>query len=210
MACCWDGDCGGGVQTARKDDEVRRRVQWRIDACCRSGLTKQLERLQYAWTPEIDVSELSVDLLFRTGSDDEFLDLFAQVGRGSLDVETLRAVADIGEQAQARDDLDFYVACPGDRDWWRVATSADGTPLGFIIPSATPYSRNVGYLGLLPAYRGRGLVDELLGEITRFHARSGATRITATTDSTNTPMAAAFDRAGYRVTEVQLVIQPAT
>ncbi|MEZ0091927.1 hypothetical protein ABH925_003099 [Streptacidiphilus sp. EB129] len=30
------------------------------------------------------------------------------------------------------------------------------------IASATPYHRNVGYLGVVPEQRGRGLIDEIL------------------------------------------------
>ena len=86
-----------------------------------------------------------------------------------------------------------------------MALDTAGCPIGFALPSATPYHRNVGYLGVLPAWRGRGFVDDLLGEITRVHAGSGAATITATTDTTNAPMAAAFTRAGYQTTEVRLV-----
>ncbi|GAA2868558.1 hypothetical protein GCM10020220_067420 [Nonomuraea rubra] len=64
---------------------------------------------------------------------------------------------------------------------------------GMAIPSATPYSVNVGYLGVVPEFR-RGYVDEVLGEITRIHAGNGESRITATTDLGNAPMAAAFRR----------------
>nr|WP_269328246.1 GNAT family N-acetyltransferase [Kineosporia mesophila] len=109
--------------------------------------------------------------------------------------------------AQARDDFEFYVGCPGERDWWRAATTAAGEPVGFIVPSATPYHRNVGYLGVVPAHRGQGFVHDLLAEITRFHASQGSEYITATTDLTNVPMARAFDRAGYRVTEIRLLLE---
>lgn len=189
----------------REDAAASAAVPWRRDACQHSGLTEELERLQYAWTRDDGVPAASTRVTFRPGPDDEFLDLFAQVARGSLDVETQRSVEEMGEQGQARDDLDFYLGCPGERDWWRVALDGDGSPVGFAIPSATPYHRNVGYLGVLPAWRGHGFVDDLLGEITRVHAGSGAATITATTDTTNAPMAAAFDRAGYQITEVRLV-----
>ena len=59
----------------------------------------------------------------------------------------------------------------------------------------------------MPELRGRGYVDDLLGEITRFHAAGGADSITATTDVSNAPMAAAFERANYPVTEVVMVFQ---
>ncbi|CAL8897854.1 hypothetical protein KVA01_17210 [Kocuria varians] len=79
--------------------------------------------------------------------------------------------------------------------------------MGIAIPSVTPTNRNVGYLAVLPEHRGRGYVDDLLGFITAFHAASGADRITATTDAVNTPMAAAFERAGYQCTETRIDLE---
>ncbi|BFV57642.1 hypothetical protein KCMC57_up27460 [Kitasatospora sp. CMC57] len=60
----------------------------------------------------------------------------------------------------------------------------------------------------MPALRGRSYADELLGEITRFHAARGARRIGADTDLGNAPMAACFERAGYRNFGVRLVLTP--
>lgn len=165
-----------------------------------------VERLQYAWTPEDGLNEDIPSLTFRSGTDEEFLDLFTQVAVGSLDVATTRGLTTMSPVEQARDDLDFYLSCPGEREWWRVALGIDGDPVGFAIPSATPYRRNVGYLGVLPAFRGRGLVDALLHEIMRFHAESGARRVAATTDVTNAPMAAALHRAHFTVTEIRLML----
>ncbi|GAB3261843.1 GNAT family N-acetyltransferase [Kineosporia babensis] len=182
-------------------------VRWRCEAAQDAGLTETLERLQYQWSPPAGVPQASTRLTFREGSDEEFVSLFGQAARGSLDVETRRALEETDEISQARDDLAFYLSCPGERDWWRVAFDHEHQPAGFIVPSATPYHRNVGYLGVLPDHRGQGLVHDLLGEITRIHAAAGAQRITATTDLVNLPMAAAFDRAGYQITEIRLVLQ---
>lgn len=179
---------------------------WRVRAAAAAGLGHQLERLRYEWHPGAGVPGTTGRVRFRAGSEEEFLDVFEQAAVGTLDDTTLRALTEMGPAAQARDDHDFYLSCPGERDWWRIATAADGEPVGFVVPSATPYARNVGYLGVVPAHRGRGLVDDLLAEVTRVHAAEGAERITATTDTANSPMAAAFDRAGYRVTEVRLVL----
>lgn len=191
----------------RDDAEATRAVAWRCAALADVGITSTLERRQYAWRPEDGVPPISTRVWFRKGSDEEFVELFREVARGSLDVETRRALESTDEVSQAEDDVDFYESCPGERDWWRVATDRDGAPVGFIVPSATPYHRNVGYLGVLPGSRGQGLVDDLLGEVTRMHAEAGAERITATTDMTNLPMATAFDRAGYQVTEIRLVFE---
>jgi RimJ/RimL family protein N-acetyltransferase len=129
-------------------------------------------------------------LVFRPGQDEEFLAAFRRVAVGTLDAATQRDLATIGADRQARSDLEFYRSCPGESSWWRLAETTGGELVGFAIPSATPYHRNVGYLGVVPELRGHGYVDDLLGEITRVHAADGADRITATTDVPNAPMAA--------------------
>lgn len=183
-------------------------VAWRREAAARAGLTDEVERSRYVWTPDVGTPpQPTRRLTLRPEPDDEvFLSVFRRVAVGSLDVATHREVAAVGVDRQAREDMDFYLGMPGRRDWWRLAFTPDGRLAGLAIPSATPHGPNVGYLGVVPELRGHGYVDDLLAEITRIHAIAGAQRITATTDTTNVPMAAAFDRAGYRNTEVRLVL----
>ncbi|WP_327010140.1 GNAT family N-acetyltransferase [Dactylosporangium sp. NBC_01737] len=193
----------------RDDPATVAAVEWRRAAALAAGLTEEVERLRFEWTPAppgtgtVPVSESR--LVYRDAGDEEFLDVFRRVAAGSLDAQTRRSLSAEGVEATARAEMDFYLGCPGERSWWRIATTPDGTVVGLAVPSATPYHRNVGYLGVVPEMRGRGYVDELLAEITRIHAADGAPVITATTDAANAPMAAAFVRAGYRVTEIRLV-----
>ncbi|MEV0535398.1 GNAT family protein [Kitasatospora sp. NPDC050463] len=191
----------------RDQPELAEAVAWRRRAAERAGLTREIERLRYEWTPESGTAEPTGRLVFREGTDEEFLDAFARLSQDSLDLATQNELLTMDAEQLAREDFDFYLSCPGERSWWRLAHLPDGTPAGMAIPSATPYHRNVGYLGVVPEQRGRGLIDEILAEITRFHATAGAERITATTDTVNAPMAAAFDRAGYEVTEIRLVLE---
>ncbi|MQA93902.1 MAG: GNAT family N-acetyltransferase [Streptosporangiales bacterium] len=191
----------------RADPQVAGAVAWRCDAAGRAGLTERTERLQYEWAPEAGVPEPSGRLEFRPEPDDEvFLDAFVRVAAGSLDAQTRAGEAADGAEATARAALAFYLDRPGKREWWRLAYTPDGALAGLAVPSATPYARNVGYLGVVPELRGRGLVSDILAEITRFQAAYGAERITATTDVDNRPMAAAFERAGYRNTETRLIL----
>ncbi|MDJ0380730.1 GNAT family protein [Streptomyces sp. G-G2] len=205
----------------RTDPALMAAVDWRREAARRVGLTSVVERLRYEWTPG-DASTgdgPAVEepagpaapapgrLVFREGTDEEFLDAFARLSQGSLDLHTQTELRSQDALTVAREDLEYYRDCPGERSWWRLAHLPGGELAGMAIPSRTPYHRNVGYLGVVPERRGQGLIDEILGEITRFHAGEGANRITATTDTVNSPMAAAFDRAGYRVTEIRLVLE---
>ncbi|GAA2212711.1 GNAT family N-acetyltransferase [Nonomuraea monospora] len=192
---------GGGW---RDDPVVAAAVEWRRAAGRAAGLTQEVERLQFEWTPGAGVPKAAGGLRFAQASDEEFLAVFARIAEGSLDAQTRASLAAKGAEATARAEMDFYLGAPGEREWWRIAYTPDGDVAGMAIPSATPYSVNVGYLGVVPELRGRGLVDELLGEITRIHVTNGASRITATTDVGNAPMADAFRRAGYRNTEIRI------
>ncbi len=182
-------------------------VAWRREAAVTAGLNESIERLNFAWTPESPVPGRKNRLVFGPADDAEFLDAFRSVATGSLDVHTLADIADMGPEAQAMDDLEFYLSLPGDRAMWRIATEPNGARVGFIIPSRSAYDASVSYLGVAPEHRGRGFVDDLLAEITIMHSDNGAPRITGTTDTTNAPMADAFERAGYVVTATRIVME---
>jgi RimJ/RimL family protein N-acetyltransferase len=181
-------------------------VTWRSAAAAAAGLTERVERLRFEWTPSIPRPARSTRLTFAPATDEQFLALFGDVAQGSLDIHTRRKLKTLGPAEQASDDLDFYLGLPGNRGDWRVAQDATGALVGFAIPSRSAYDPSVSYLGVIPRFRGRGFVDDLLAEITHIHAEAGAERITGTTDTTNAPMAAAFGRAGYRNTACRIVL----
>jgi RimJ/RimL family protein N-acetyltransferase len=190
----------------RDDPAYAAAVTWRQDAARRAGLSVEVERLQFEWTPPMPLPAAPERLVFSPEPDDDlFLEAMRRVAEGTLDAHTRESEAANGPETTARESLQFYLDRPGKREWWRLAHTRDGTLVGLAIPSATPYARNVGYLGVVPELRGRGYVSELLAEITRFHAADGAERVTATTDLGNRPMAVALARAGYRNTEVRLI-----
>jgi GNAT superfamily N-acetyltransferase len=192
----------------RSDPEVVAAFAWRRDAAGRAGLTGELERISFEWTPDAGLPRPSGRLAFRPEPDDDvFLDVFRQIAVGSLDVLTRREVAMLGADRQARADLDIYRSMPGDREWWRLAyRAADGRLAGMILPNRNTGGAVVGYLGVVPGLRGRGYIHDLVAVTTRFHAARGEPRIAATTDTTNLPMAAAFEQAGYRACGIRYVL----
>lgn len=190
----------------RASPDVSQAFRWRREAAARAGLAEELERIRFEWTPAAGLPRSTGRLVFRPEPDDEaFVGVFRQVAVGSLDVITRRDVAAGGADRQARADFALYRDMPGDRGWWRLAYTADGQLAGMILPNRNPYGAVVGYLGVLPGMRGHGYIHDLLAETTRFHAARGEPRITATTDTTNRPMAAAFRRAGYQETGIRYV-----
>ena len=95
----------------------------------------------------------------------------------------------------------------GDRGWWLVASTPDGEPAGFGIPTRNNDVAVVGYIGVLPEHRGHGYIDDILAETTRvLVTEAGAQVIHADTDLANKPMAAAFERAGYVSTSRRVVL----
>ncbi|MBC9714859.1 GNAT family N-acetyltransferase [Streptomyces sp. TRM66268-LWL] len=189
----------------RDDPAVVAAYEWRHAAAQAAGLSHVVERLQLEWTADAGLPAAGDRLTYARASDEEFLEMFRRIAVGTLDDGTRKDIAEMGAEAAARHNMDFYLDCLGERDWWRLAYDATGEVVGLAIPSATPYARNIGYIGVVPEFRGRGYVDEVLAEMTRMQAEAGAERITATTDMGNAPMAAAFARAGYKVTEIRMV-----
>jgi RimJ/RimL family protein N-acetyltransferase len=189
-------------------------LSWRWQAALRAGLTVELERLSFEWRAGTGTGGTNTGgtsarlpgmasdrLVFRREPDDEvFAGLFRRTLAGTLDATT-RAMADaVGGDEQARADVAFYRdRMFGDRAWWLVAHTHAGEPVGFGIPSRNNDVPVVGYIGVLPEHRGHGYIDDILAETTRvLVAEAHATVIRADTDLANRPMAAAFERAGYR------------
>ncbi|MFI0977170.1 GNAT family N-acetyltransferase [Streptomyces sp. NPDC021093] len=199
----------------RERPDVVAALEWRREVARHAGLPRSLERLRYEWTPAAGVSAptsgppLSGRLRFSAEPDDEvFVDLFRRVLEDTLDATTRRAAEQVGTAQQARADVEFYRDhMLGDRSWWRVARTPEGEAVGFGLPSRNNGGPVVGYLGVLPEHRGRGYVDEILAEITRILvAETDPAHIRSDTDLTNTPTAAAMERAGYRNFARRLVL----
>jgi RimJ/RimL family protein N-acetyltransferase len=176
-------------------------LAWREEAARQAGLVQTLERLRYEWTPGDGLPAPSRRLVFRPEPDDEvFAGLAARVLAGTLDATSRKEAEAIGPEAQGRRDIAFYRdQMRGKRSWWRVAETPGGEVAGFGIPSRNTEVPVIGYLGVLPGHRGKHYADDILAELTRILvAEAGATAIQADTDLANGPMAASFERTGYR------------
>ncbi len=189
----------------REQPDVVAALEPRLAAAALAGLSEVTERLRYEWLPSYGLPERSTRLRFEPADDDAFLDVFVRVIEGSLDAATARAVAKGGAEASAKEDLAIYQEMPGERDWWRLAYDEAGALVGFVLPSANNGGPVIGYVGVLPEHRGHGYSDDLLAEGTHLLAGTGAERIRADTDLTNRPMAASFERQGYRNHAVRMV-----
>ena len=189
--------------------DVRAAAQARIDAAVAAGLTPLVERFRYRWTPECGVPARPGRLEFRPEADDEqFLEIFRRINQGSLDAHVRHAIAAAGAEAAALQELDILRWMPGERDQWRLAYTPGGDLVGLTVPSRNYSDPVIAYVGVVPEHRGNAYAYDLLVEATHMLADAGADRIIASTDVTNTPMAATFARAGYPVAQHRIDMTP--
>ncbi|WP_370969081.1 GNAT family N-acetyltransferase [Amycolatopsis sp. cg9] len=184
------------------DPDVAHEVTTRVEAAERAGYRKLVERYRFRWTPENGLPERPGRLVFRPEPDDDvILEVFKRVHVGSLDAHVRKTVEEHGLDAAAREDLDIMKWMPAPRDWWRLAYTPEGELVGLSLPSRNAYDPVVGYIAVVPEHRGRGYAYDLLVEATHELVGHGADRIVAGTDVGNVPMAKAFAKAGYPVTQ---------
>ncbi|CAM5554489.1 N-acetyltransferase [Streptomyces spiroverticillatus] len=185
----------------RENDAHRDVVESRMRILESTGARLMVERLRLEWRPGTPVAEPSGRLVFRPVKDrEDLVTLMTPVMEGTLDAHSQADLAgglSLREAAELHYDEEFaHFKTP--QSWWRIAERADsGEPVGFVVPARNSYHPIIAYVGVLPAHRGRGYIDELLAEGTRVLAAEDVPRIRAATDLANVPMAKAFARAGY-------------
>lgn len=181
----------------RTDPTVRAEAELRIAAAQEAGYELLVERYCYLWTPADGLPERPGRLEFRPEPDDAaILDVLVRIQKGTLDAHERRC----GDPVQsAQEELDFLNWCPSPREWWRLAYTPQGELVGLQAPARNPNRPIVGFVGVLPEQRGHGYGYDLLVECTHQLVDAGVREIAAATDQSNTPMAAAFARAGYPV-----------
>ncbi|MFD9796207.1 GNAT family N-acetyltransferase [Streptomyces sp. NPDC059070] len=184
----------------REDPHAREVVETRMNVLADTGARVLVERLRLEWSPGTPLPAPSTRLLFRPATDrEELLSLMTLVLEGTLDEHSRTEMLTMTprESAELMYEEEFETF-KSPRAWWRIAELPDGGgPVGFVIPARNNYHPIIAYIGVLPAHRGHGYIDDVLAEGTRILAAEDVPRIRAATDLGNVPMAEAFARAGY-------------
>ena len=184
-----------------EDSAAREVVESRTRVLERAGARLLVERLRLQWTPSSPLPKSTGRLAFRPVVDrEDLLALMVSVMEATLDAHSQADLASglrPREAAQRHYDGEF-AGFSSPHAWWRIAELPDGGgPVGFVVPARNSYHPIIAYLGVLPAHRGNGYIDDILAEGTRILAAEGVDRIRASTDLGNVPMAKSFARAGY-------------
>ena len=192
----------------RDRPDVAAAAEARIAVARRAGMTPFVERLRYRWTPSDGLPARPGRLVFRPEPDDErVLDVLRRIVVGSLDAHERRTREEDGVDAAARDELDFLNWMPSPREWWRLAFTPEGDLVGLTVPGRNYAGPVIGIIGVVPEHRGRGYAHDLLVEATHLLVETGVEEIVAETDTTNTPMAANFAKAGYPITQERVYLK---
>ncbi|MFI8519354.1 GNAT family N-acetyltransferase [Streptomyces sp. NPDC085481] len=189
----------------REVPETRAYLETLFGILTASGARPLVERLRLEWRQGSPVPEPGDRLVFRPVADrEDLLALMTPVMEGTLDAH---GQADLASGLSAREAADLhydeeFAHYSTPREWWRIAELPEtGEPVGFVIPARNSYNPIIAYIGVLPAHRGHGYIDDILAEGTRVLAAQDVPRIRAATDLGNVPMANSFARAGYATFE---------
>lgn len=170
------------------------------------GFQLQRETSRFEWTPEhaspLSAPALDAGITYRSLTqvgDAAIVDAIMRGSAFTLDRQIAKEREEHGPIAQARGIYQDLQSMSYDPDWWELAYAPDGQVIGFILPAKSPTFATIGYIGVLPEYRGRGYVDQLLNRGISTLLAAGETVIRADTDLGNHPMAKSFLRAGFHL-----------
>ncbi len=123
-----------------------------------------------------------------------FTEVLVGTYEASRDCPLLNGVRDVEDILAAHRSTGQY-----DASLWQVASDSDG-PVGILLLAFIPerWSYEVVYMGLLPAFRGRGYAAALLGRAVKVARERAVMRLTLSVDEANVPARRWYERFGFR------------
>jgi ribosomal protein S18 acetylase RimI-like enzyme len=165
-------------------------------------------KVPFVWEEPQPLIDVPSRLTFESvkAVDDRLIDAVTQVTLESVDAsDRLRALAPDPREAavlflnSAREDFAYQ------DDWWQLGINETGEIVGFVLPVIYPGFAKAGleessiyYMGVLPAYRGRGFANDLLAKGTQILQAVGVWQVFCDTAVDNLRMISAFKQVGYR------------
>lgn len=103
----------------------------------------------------------------------------------------------LGSAADAEMTVKMLESTRYDPSWWRVAFDPDGHAVGIIFPVIAFGEPTVGFIGVLPEYRGQNVASFLLTEAWLAMKRHGGSSLCAEADQQSTAMHRALTKSGF-------------
>jgi len=173
------------------------------DACLHAaGFTVARDTTRFEWRPErIPEEDGAARLVFRGWEelgDAPFVAATRAVTEGTLDQRLGEERDEAGPDAHAREfvaEMEELGRLPG---WWQLGYDAAGELVGLVMLSGRLDWATIGYIGVVPARRGQGFINDLLVKGDAVLRETGIARGIADTDRANRPMDTALCRHGWR------------
>lgn len=163
----------------------------------------------FVWQPGDPPPPAAPKLRFEPADDEAWLrDAIGAVMSSGTDASDRYTVPRIGVAAAVQEVYDLlpkYFERPS--GWWLLARDDEGQAVGFVLTVLFKEERHfragrpratIFYMGVLPAFRGRGHALELVHAATRLAIGAQCWQMFCDTGTENLPMVHAFRRAGYQ------------
>jgi len=165
------------------------------------GFQNRRKTLRFEWQAEAGPPVVPERLNFRSLSEvgeTAFIAAIEQVSQGTFDQRIQQDRERQGPEIQAQTFFEAMQHLKYDPAWWQLAYTPTRELVGLIMPAHNLTVAVIGYIGVVPQFRGHGYVDDLLAHGMASLLHAGYTTIRADTDVSNLPMANAFRRANYQ------------
>jgi ribosomal protein S18 acetylase RimI-like enzyme len=129
--------------------------------------------------------------------DEAFVEALAATYEGTRDSILTRHVEERGLLEASRSDFLDYKELEYVPEWWELAYAEDGALAGVVMPARNPSSAVIGYVGVVPGQRGKGVGAALVRRGTDALIAGGAREVRGDCDRENVAMVKSFERAGY-------------
>lgn len=128
---------------------------------------------------------------------ERYRQVLGAVGEGTLDRNDAWYRAKAGEENWGKVFMTFLG--PDDAKSWLLATLPDGEPVGMVaVGPLEEGTATIVFVGVLPAHRGNGYIDDLVRAGTQAAEARGFASMLSDADVLNVPMTTAFERNGHR------------
>ena len=129
----------------------------------------------------------------------EVISLIERTSESSDDSQTKYYHHALGSYADAKLTLETMQLASHDRRWWHVALSAGGQQVGLVLPVLEYGELKIGFIGVVPDFRSRGIASFLLKQLLPLVKNSGYPAICADVDQRNRPMRRALVKSGFNL-----------
>ncbi len=143
----------------------------------------------------------------------QIISLIEKTSQHSPDIQIEYYRQRLGGIADAEMTLQMIESMSYDPSWWRVALTPEGDSIGVILPVIAFGKATIGFIGVVPAYRGRSIASFLLAEAWSVLKPQGHSILFAEADEKNLSMHRALTknhfgrRAQFQEWRLELPVQ---